>query len=213
MRNAVKGIRGAAAAMGLAILVQGLGTLAAGPLADAGTSPVTATARVHVRSGPSTSSSSLAVLSVGDSLPSKGSSNGWTKVTYKGKTAYVYSQYLKGSSSNSGSVSDSAAKGTRYATANLNLRTGAVSATPCRGSREGHETHTDRQGQRQLRAGDLQRQDALGVAQLPVREHAEHRLLPSEGDGAEARHDGADDPHDLDERVREPRRCTQGHHL
>ncbi|MBK7822876.1 MAG: SH3 domain-containing protein [Tessaracoccus sp.] len=125
MRNAVKGIRGAAAAMGLAILVQGLGTLAAGPLADAGTSPVTATARVHVRSGPSTSSSSLAVLSVGDSLPSKGSSNGWTKVTYKGKTAYVYSQYLKGSSSNSGSVSDSAAKGTRYATANLNLRTGA----------------------------------------------------------------------------------------
>ncbi len=125
MRNAVKGIRGAAAAAGLAILVQGLGTLAAGPLADAGTSNVTATTRVHVRSGPSTSSSSLAILSVGDSLPAKGSSNGWTKVTYKGKTAYVYSQYLKGASSSGGSVSDSAAKGTHYATANLNLRTGA----------------------------------------------------------------------------------------
>ena len=128
MRNVVKGIRGVAAAAGLAILVQGLGTLAAGPPADAASSTVTVTTRVHVRTGPSTSSKSLAILSVGDSLPSKGSTNGWTKVTYKGKTAYVYSTYLKGSSSKPKTdvaVTNSAAKGTHYATANLNLRTGA----------------------------------------------------------------------------------------
>ena len=89
---------------------------------------MTVTTRVHVRTGPSTSSKSLAILSVGDSLPSKGSTNGWTKVTYKGKTAYVYSTYLKGSSSKPKTdvaVTNSAAKGTHYATANLNLRTGA----------------------------------------------------------------------------------------
>ena len=34
MRNVVKGIRGVAAAAGLAILVQGLGTLAAGKVAN-----------------------------------------------------------------------------------------------------------------------------------------------------------------------------------
>ncbi|MFZ2427742.1 MAG: SH3 domain-containing protein [Propioniciclava sp.] len=126
MRNAVKGIRGVAAAAGLAVLVQGLGTLAAGPLADAGNSNVSATTRVHVRTSPSTSSKSLAILSAGDTLPSKGSTDGWTKVTYKGKTAYVYSKYLKGASaSTTSTVTDSAAKGTHYATANLNLRAGA----------------------------------------------------------------------------------------
>ncbi|MFT3887659.1 MAG: SH3 domain-containing protein [Arachnia sp.] len=123
MRNAVKGIRGVATAAGLAVLVQGLGTLAVGPFADAGTSNVTATTRVHVRTEPSTSSKSLAILSPGDTLPAKGSTKGWTKVTYKGKTAYVYSEYLKGSTSET-PVSDSAAKGAHYTTANLNLRTG-----------------------------------------------------------------------------------------
>jgi len=126
VRRALKGIRATAVATGLAVLVQGLGTVATGPSADAGTSEVTAITRVHVRSKPTTSSSSLTILSKGDKLKASGTTNGWTKVTYHGKTAYVYSQYLKGaSSSSSTNATTSVAKGTWYTTANLNLRTGA----------------------------------------------------------------------------------------
>lgn len=123
-KRSVKGIRATAVAAGLAVLVQGLGTLAIGPMADAGTSEVTATTRVHVRTKPSTSSTSLTILDRGDKLKATGSTNGWTKVTYNGRTAYVYSKYLSGSSS-SNSSTGSVAKGTWYTTSNLHLRTGA----------------------------------------------------------------------------------------
>lgn len=129
MKRALKGLRGVAAAASVAVLVQGLGTLALSPSADAGNGEVTATTRVHVRTGPSTSTKSLAILSKGQTLPSLGSSNGWTKVTYQGKTAYVYSTYLSGStsgapSSQTSNGTSSGATGTVYTTANLNLRTG-----------------------------------------------------------------------------------------
>ncbi|NHB84170.1 SH3 domain-containing protein [Tessaracoccus sp. HDW20] len=60
---------------------------------------MTTTTRVNVRTGPSTSYKSLTILAKGTSLPSQGSSNGWTKVTYKGQTAYISSTYVSGSSS------------------------------------------------------------------------------------------------------------------
>lgn len=129
MKRALRGLRGVAAAAGVAVLVQGVGTITLGPAADAGNGDVTATTRVHVRTGPSTSYKSLTVLSKGQTLPSEGSSNGWTKVTYKGKTAYVYSAYLRGSSSGapSSETSNGSSNGsgsTAYTTANLNLRSG-----------------------------------------------------------------------------------------
>ena len=129
MRKALKGIRGIAAAAGVAVLVQGLGGLTLGPSADAVDGDVTTTARVNVRTGPSTSSKSLAVVAKGTSLPSHGTSNGWTKVTYKGQTAYMSATYLKGTSSGAPSSQTSngtstAAGGTAYTTANLNLRSG-----------------------------------------------------------------------------------------
>ena len=145
MRTALKGLRGIAAASGIAILVQGLGTLALGPAADAEIANVTATTSVNIRTAPTTSSTRLAVLQRGQSLPSTGSANGWTTVTYQGRTAYVASAYLTGGtaasspSSETSNGSTASSTGTVYTTANLNLRVGpalsdAVSVVVQRGT-------------------------------------------------------------------------------
>ena len=89
MRTAIKGLRGVAVAAIVAVLVQGLGTLTLGPAADAEIANVTATTAVNIRSAPSATSTRLGVLQAGQSLPSSGSANGWTTVTYTGRTAYV----------------------------------------------------------------------------------------------------------------------------
>lgn len=129
MNRALKGVRGVAAAAGIAVLVQGLGSLALGPAADAGNGTVTATTRVHVRTSPSATSKSLTILDKGEALPAGASSDGWTKVTFEGHTAYVASAYLVGSTSNAPSAetangSTKGVGGFNYATANLNLRSG-----------------------------------------------------------------------------------------
>lgn len=127
MKKTLKGLRATATAVGIAVLAQGLGGLILGPLADATNGEVTARTRVHVRTQPTTASQSLTVLSVGQTLPAHGSSDGWTKVTYKGRTAYVASAYLQGSSVLSSAVSNgttSGSEGTVYSTVTLNLRTG-----------------------------------------------------------------------------------------
>ncbi len=125
MNKALRGLRGFAAATSLAILVQGLGTIALTPGADALDGQVTTTTRVHVRTGPSTSNKSLTVLNKGDKLTASGSSNGWTKVTWNGKTAYVASAYLmKSGPASSGNGTSESTTGAVYTTANLNLRTG-----------------------------------------------------------------------------------------
>lgn len=123
MKKALKAVRGAAAAAGIAVLVQGVGALTLGPLADATDGNVTATTAVHVRTSPTTQSQSLAVIYKGHTLPAHGSKNGWTTVTYNGKTAYVASAYLAGSSAEVKS-SSGGSTGTVYTTANLNMRTG-----------------------------------------------------------------------------------------
>ncbi|MBB1515018.1 SH3 domain-containing protein [Tessaracoccus sp. MC1679] len=145
MRTAFKGLRGIGAAAGIAVLVQGLGTLAIGPAADAEIANVTATTNVNIRTAPTVSSTRLAVLQKGQSLPSQGSSNGWTTVTYQGRTAYVASAYLNGGtaastpSSTTSNGSTTSSTGTVYTTANLNLRVGpslsdAVSVVVQRGT-------------------------------------------------------------------------------
>ena len=124
MNKALKGLRGLAAATGVAVLLQGLGTLALTPGANAVDGMVTATTRVHVRVGPSTSEKSLAILDQGDQLTAQGSANGWTKVVFNGKTGYVASAYLISGTSSSANGTTQAESGTTYTTANLNLRTG-----------------------------------------------------------------------------------------
>lgn len=131
MKKTLKGLRAAATALGFAVLAQGLGGVALGPLADADLGDVTARVRVHVRVEPTASSKSLAVLAVGQSVPAHGSSDGWTKVTFNGQTAYVASAYLQGSSVLAGAPTSAesngttaSSKGTVYSTTALNLRTG-----------------------------------------------------------------------------------------
>lgn len=131
MRKTLKGLRAAAAAVGIAVLAQGLGGIALGPAADANNGEVSARTRVHVRVEPTTASKSLAVLAVGQSLQAHGSKDGWTEVTFNGRTAYVASAYLVGSGVLSGAPTSTesngtveGSKGTVYTTATLNLRTG-----------------------------------------------------------------------------------------
>lgn len=118
-----KGLRIGAAAATLALGVQMFGSLAAGPGADAHNGAVQATTWVHVRSEPTTSSRSLAVLNPGQKVTASGATNGWTTISWNGKQAYVYSQYLSGGSS-SGSVVSGSTTGTATTTSALNVRTG-----------------------------------------------------------------------------------------
>lgn len=86
---------------------------------------MTATTAVNIRTKPTTSSPRIGVLYKGQKVKATGSSNGWTAVTWKGKKAHIYSQYLTGGSTgSSGSSSAVASKGTVTTTANLNLREG-----------------------------------------------------------------------------------------
>ncbi len=54
---------------------------------------------VNIRAKASTNSTILGVAHNGDSFPYKGRSGNWTKITYSGDTAYIYSSYLSGGSS------------------------------------------------------------------------------------------------------------------
>lgn len=62
---------------------------------------VYATTGVHVRTGPGVQNKSIAILQKGDQVQRIGiGSNGWSKVIYKGREAYVHSAYLKTRTSN-----------------------------------------------------------------------------------------------------------------
>ena len=83
---------------------------------------VQAAANVNVRSGPGTGYSKLGVLGKGEAVAKLGTSGSWTKIDFKGKIAYVKSQYLQAvNSAPSGSTS---AAGHVVATANVNVRSG-----------------------------------------------------------------------------------------
>jgi uncharacterized protein YgiM (DUF1202 family) len=85
--------------------------------------PVTATAELNVRAKPSTKAKILGSLHRGQTVKAKSDTDGWTKITYKGKTAYVSSRYLtKGEELPSG---DDVGKGTtQTTTTKVNLREG-----------------------------------------------------------------------------------------
>ena len=56
---------------------------------------VNASVGLNVRKGPSTSYSKLGKLSYGKSVKVLSTSNGWSKISYDGRTAYVKSTYLQ----------------------------------------------------------------------------------------------------------------------
>ncbi|MFV0428828.1 MAG: SH3 domain-containing protein [Arachnia sp.] len=103
-----------------------MGSIVWGVSADASSGPMVATTAVNVRSTPNTSKPRVGLLRRGQKVTAVSSSNGWTRVSYRGRTAYVASAYLKspGGSTSTAATAQSATTGTVYATANLNLRTG-----------------------------------------------------------------------------------------
>lgn len=117
--------RGLLAAVAVSGLVQGVGTLTTSPFADASSGTMVATTAVNVRRSPNTNEPRLGLLRVGEKIEATGSSGGWTTVSYKGRTAYVASDYLRpASSSGSTGGTSQGSSGQVWTTANLNLRTG-----------------------------------------------------------------------------------------
>lgn len=85
--------------------------------------PVTATTDVNVRAKPSTKATIVGSLHRGQTVKASSDKNGWTKVTYKGKTAYVASRYL--SKGDDLPIGDDVGQGvTKTTTTKVNLRTG-----------------------------------------------------------------------------------------
>ena len=122
--RAIQGLRVTAAAASLALGVQLFGSLATGPGADAHSGTVQATTRVHVRTQPTTNSKSLTILSPGAKVHASGTANGWTKVTWNGRVAYVYSKYLTTTRHSAAPVTSASASGRSRTTANLIVRSG-----------------------------------------------------------------------------------------
>ncbi|MBI4900048.1 MAG: C40 family peptidase [Actinobacteria bacterium] len=94
MITVLRGGRAIAGAAALALGLTGLG-LVVGPAAVAD-SVMTATTAVNVRLAASTGAAVVGVLQPGTSVQATGpSTNGWTKISYNGRTAYVSTAYLK----------------------------------------------------------------------------------------------------------------------
>nr|WP_255622004.1 SH3 domain-containing protein [Tessaracoccus sp. OS52] len=117
----------------MAALVQGTANVALSLSAEAAGTRLKATAAVNVRSAPTVSSARVGILYKGEQVSASTSKDGWTEVSWNGKTAYIASAYLT-----SGTVSlkpaptpaESASQGAVYTTANLNLRVGPTVKDP-----------------------------------------------------------------------------------
>lgn len=86
----------------------------------------TTTARLNVRSGPSTDENILGVLDIGVQV--RGTQQGsWFQITYDGQTAYVHADWLRGADeapSEQQAAPAAAETVTRFTTARLNVRAG-----------------------------------------------------------------------------------------
>ena len=118
MRRTLIKLRAAAALVALGVILSLMWSQAAGA-----TTQMTATVGVNIRSGASTQSSILGALYRGQTVTAISSAAGWTKITFRGSTAYVASKYL--SKGKDLPVPKKIGAGTvKITTTALNLRTG-----------------------------------------------------------------------------------------
>ena len=118
MRRTLIKLRAAAALVALGVILSLMWSQAAGA-----TTQMTATVGVNIRSGASTQSSILGGLYRGQTVTAISSAAGWTKITFRGSTAYVASKYL--SKGKDLPVPKKIGAGTvKITTTALNLRTG-----------------------------------------------------------------------------------------
>ena len=108
-----------------------LGYIASSYLEDIKTSSNTSTTKevntdsLNVRSGPSTSNSIIGKLNKGSKVSVISESNGWSKINYNGKEAYVSSQYLSSVSGNNNTSKPEVVKEIKEVnTDSLNVRSG-----------------------------------------------------------------------------------------
>lgn len=115
-RLAITGVAVAAALL--------LGLLGATPADAAGRARATET--LNVRSGPSTTTKIIGSLTAGQSVATRGTTAGWTKISFRSRTAYVATRYLSTSTTTAPVVSGTIASGSVRATStDLNVRAGA----------------------------------------------------------------------------------------
>ncbi len=88
---------------------------------------------VNVRSGPSTTSTQLGVLSEGTRVSARVSSNGFMRTTYKGKTGYYFGTFDRPLSTSS-SPKPAAAKVTHEIVREVNVRSGTSKTSKLLGS-------------------------------------------------------------------------------
>ena len=118
MRRTLIKLRAAAALVALGVISSLMWPQAAGA-----TTQMTATVGVNIRSGATTQSSILGGLYRGQTVTAISSAAGWTKITFRGSTAYVASKYL--SKGKDLPVPKKIGAGTvKITTTALNLRTG-----------------------------------------------------------------------------------------
>jgi uncharacterized protein YgiM (DUF1202 family) len=118
MRRTLIKLRAAAALVALGVILSLMWPQAAGAATQ-----MTATVGVNIRSGASTQSSILGGLYRGQTVTAISSAAGWTKITFRGSTAYVASKYL--SKGKDLPVPKKIGAGTvKITTTALNLRTG-----------------------------------------------------------------------------------------
>ncbi len=130
MNIVLRGCRVVAVTAALGVSLSGITGLVTGPSASA-SAVMTATTAVNVRSGPGTSNAILGVLYAGHTITATGGSvRGWTPVSYRGRTAYVSSQYLRGGSGNAPVAADKRSSLTARALEDVNVRTGPGTGYP-----------------------------------------------------------------------------------
>lgn len=123
MKTVLRGLRTMGVAAALALGLSGIG-LVVGPAAVADT-VMTATTTVNVRAGASTATAVIGVLPIGTNVTATGAStNGWTKVSFNGRTAYVFSTYLKAAGSTAPTPVVTAASLSATTLEAVNARTG-----------------------------------------------------------------------------------------
>ena len=123
MNMVLRGGRGLGAAAALVVGLSGLG-LVVGPAAVAD-SVMTATTAVNVRAGASTSTSVVGLLQAGNSVTALGpATDGWTKVSYNGRTAYVFAAYLKSAGTTTAAAATTGTSVRATTIESVNVRTG-----------------------------------------------------------------------------------------
>ena len=94
---------------------------------EAASQIATVTENVNFRTGPSTSYSSITVISKGSSIEVLSTSGNWVNAKYNGKTGYIYKDYVSYSTSTSNSETTQTTKYVNT-TSGLNMRTGPATS-------------------------------------------------------------------------------------